>query len=286
MKSLRILSLGAAGVLLLYAGTVLAAKPVPIFQCDTVITEPGKYFLTQSLFCLPDEQGIVVLSSDVTVDLKGHTITCDAANSELLVGAVLVGDYFDPEFILDDVRVRNGTVTGCHDGVIFFYTGSGKISKITATNNWDGGITLVDASNTRITGNTGSQNDHFIRAFWGGDNLIKENTAIENLIAIRTAGGQGNMIKGNSTTGTWDTGIWLDGDTDSTVKCNTSEWDFFAIAVGPFSEGNRITGNFINNVGAGITMYGFGDTDVLYEPVASGNTIKHNTHFAGMGLIQ
>lgn len=49
MKTLRIFAYAVAALLLLSWGAAFAGAPVPIFACDTEITEPGKYFLTQDL---------------------------------------------------------------------------------------------------------------------------------------------------------------------------------------------------------------------------------------------
>lgn len=226
-----------------------------ISACGTLITEPGQYRVTQDLYCEPDQQGIWVFSSKVTVDLRGHTIFCDAANSVDLVGAVLVGDYFDPELVLEKVRVKNGTVSGCDDGVIYFFTESGTITNITSTNNTGGGITLIAAQNTKVKKNFGSG----------------------NLETIQSFGGANNEFKHNSSTGALDASLLIDdGETGSRLLCNTSEQDGSGIAVGPFSSGNIIRGNYIiNPFVAGITMYGLLLPDVLLD-VPSGNVIEKN----------
>jgi hypothetical protein len=256
MSKLRIYGFGSLACLLLTAAPALAGKPVPVSECDTFIYEPGKYFVTQDLFCGPDQQGITVYSSDVTVDLKGHTITCGPAVEEL-VGAVLVGEYTEPGFVLNNVRVRNGTVSDCSDGVIFFYTRSGKISKITA-NNSEGGITLIEAVDT----------------------VVKNNVGTSNLNAIRSFGGFNNEFKHNWSTGSFDAGLLVDaGETGSRLICNTSERDAYGIALGPTSSGNIVRGNFIDETGdTGITLYGLKwDTwfwDYPYDNVVTKNLVQ------------
>jgi len=250
----RLLGCAVASTLVLVAGVALAKPPVPISECGTVITEPGKYRVTQDLFCEPDQQGIEVLASDVTVNLKGHTITCDASG-EIPVGAVLVGDYFDPDLVVDNVWVKNGTISGCDDGVIFFYGQSGKATKITATGNVERGITVFEAKDT----------------------LIKNNVGFGNWQAIATFDGIGSEIKGNVLYDNFDVAIALEGETDSLVACNTSERDFFGVRIGPFSSGNVVRGNHISNGAWGIGLYGFGATpEQIFLPMASGNLIEKN----------
>jgi len=250
-------------VLLLVASSALARPPVTVSECGTVITEPGKYQVTQDLYCSPDQQGIWVLASDVTVDLKGHMITCDASGDEL-VGAVLVGDVFDPNLVLNNVRVKKGTVSGCDDGVIFFFTQSAKVTKMSLVGNLDGGITLLGAEDT----------------------LVKNNVAIGNITGIRSFGGVNNQIKGNSLHNNFDTGVFVDnGETDSTLTCNTSERDAFGIALGPFSSGNLVRGNLIDNAAvAGITLFGVGVPEEIFQPVPAGNLIRSN-RVQGSGAV-
>ncbi len=226
-----------------------------ISACGTVITEPGQYRVTQDLYCEPDQQGIQVFSSKVTVNLNGHTIFCDAANSVEPVGAVLVGDYFDPTLVLEKVRVKNGAVSGCNDGVIYFFTKSGTISDITSTNNVGGGITLIAAQNT----------------------VVKKNVGFNNLETIQSFGGRNNKFTHNWSTGALDASVLIsDGETGSRLMCNTSEQDGSGIAVGPFSSANTIFGNYINNpFVAGITMFGLIFPDGT-QPVPSGNVIEKN----------
>jgi len=253
MSKLRICGFGSLACLLLAAAPALAGKPVPVSECDTFIYEPGKYFVTQDLFCGPDQQGITVYSSDVTVDLKGHTITCGPAVVEL-VGAVLVGKNTEPDFVLNNVRVKNGTVSNCSDGVIFFYTKSGKISKITSHNS-EGGITLIEAIDT----------------------VVRNNVGFNNFNAIRSFGGFNNEFKHNWSTGSFDAGLLVEtGETGSRLVCNTSEQDAYGIAVGPLSSGNVVRGNFVNAAGdTGITLWGW-KWDVWFWDYASDNVVTKN----------
>ena len=241
-----------AFVLVLVAGTALAKPPIPISECGAVITEPGKYQVTQDLFCLPDQQGIQIFASDVTLDLKGYTITCDTSGEER-VGAVLIGDFFDPDFVVEDVWVKNGTVSGCNEAVIFFYGQSGKATQITATGNSNG-----------------------IFVFEAKDTLIKNNVGFGNVTGIGTDGGIGSEIKGNVLYDNFDAGIALERETDSLVACNTSERDVFGVRIGPFSSGNVVRGNHISIGAWGIGLYGIGTPEEIFLPMASGNLIRNN----------
>jgi parallel beta-helix repeat protein len=249
----KLLGRAIASALVLVAGAAMAKPPVPISECGTVVTEAGKYRVTQDLNCGPDQQGIEVLASDVTVDLRGHTINCDASG-EFLVGAVLVGDYFDPTFVLENVTVKNGTVSGCDDAVIYFFTRGGKITGITATGNPDSGITLLATSGLVVKHNNSSDNLWGIRLYWGSDNTISHNTTNNNF--------------GN--------GIFLYSESDSMVACNKSAGNQFGIGLGPFSSGNKIKGNFIeNSFVVGVNVWGYIEGG-YYETVPWDNVIEKN----------
>ncbi len=250
----RLLGWTIASGLVLVAGTAFAKPPVPISECGTVITEPGKYRVTQDLFCLPDQRGIQVFASDVTLDLKGHTITCDTSGDQD-VSAVWVGNPSDPDSVVKDVWVKNGTVSGCTDGVIFFYGQSGKVTKITAVSNEDKGIFVLEAKDT----------------------LIKNNVGFGNLTAIGTAGGIGSEIKHNVLYDNLDAAIALESGIDSLVACNTSERDEFGVRIGPESSGNTVRGNHIIDSGAvGIGVYSFGISPEIFVPMPPDNVIKKN----------
>ncbi len=254
MQKSRICTVVPVAALLLAASSVLAGPPVAVSECGTIITEPGKYKVTQDLYCGPNQQGIHVLASDVTVDLKGHAITCNESGEDL-VGAVLVGDPYDPTLVLNNVWVKKGTVSGCDDGVVFFYTKSAKVTKMSLVDNLDGGITLVGAEGT----------------------IVKNNVAIGNFNGIRSFWGFKNQFKGNSLHDNHDAGLFVNPETESTFMCNTSERDAFGIMLAGFSSGNLLRGNLINNaVVAGIALNGVGIPGEIFSPVPFANLIRDN----------
>lgn len=268
MKCLRVISLAVAGVLLMANGAALAKKPVRISECGTVIKAPGKYVVTQDLFCAPSVQGIEVLASDVTVDLKGHTIACDAENTEdILVGAVLVGDYFDPTVPAENVLVKNGTVTGCDDAVIFFYTKSGKVTRISAVDNPGSGITLLETSNVKVKNNEATGNGTGFSTYGGVGNKFMSNTMRDNLVYPDS------------------NGLWAEGETGSTFACNRSTSNGLGLTIGFFSSDNVVRGNFIEgNHIAGLSAIGLGiPPDEVWIPIPSGNRFHHNIS-VGNGL--
>jgi len=246
-------------VLMLAAGSVFA-KQHDVTECGTEIDQPGKYRLMNDMSCAPDVSGVWITAPDVTLDLRGHTISCDASGDEL-VAAVIIGGDVDPpsQMFLENVRVRNGTASGCDDGILLWFSVGAKVSKMNLENNIDGGITLVVATNSEIKHNRFITHGIGIGSWWGGS---------------------GNLIKGNyiSYVGS---AIDLNQETDSNIKCNIVEQSFFGISAGPYSTGNTLQGNLVIDGFSGIMLYGVEHLPVPPDdpeiaPVASGNLVKHN----------
>ena len=81
-------------VLILVAGSVFA-KQFDVTECGTVIDKPVKYrVMNDILDCTPWEDGVVILTSDVTLDLRGHTISCARDPSVAPVGNLITDGFF------------------------------------------------------------------------------------------------------------------------------------------------------------------------------------------------
>ena len=72
----RLYRFAIASVLVLIAGVALARPPVPVSECGTTISEPGKYRLVNDLVDCT-ENGVTITGSDIVLDLDGHSISCD-----------------------------------------------------------------------------------------------------------------------------------------------------------------------------------------------------------------
>jgi hypothetical protein len=272
MKFRGIINYSLMPALVLAAGSVMAA-PTEITVCNTYITEPGNYRLVNDLVdCISDEEaglsnGINILVSDVTLDLGGHTIQCDATTSPDLVAGVMVGWWLNPVVTapLENVRVHNGTIMGCHDGVLLSKTIGARVTRMAFQYNRDGAISLWNPDG----GTHGS--------------LIKNNRFMENGSAIRSWFGDENTYSHNVMS-FGDAGIDLQDETDSIIKCNTVTEMGFGVALGPYSSGNEIRGNVVyDNWVSGIFMYGLEGMDWVddewqywFQPVPTGNLIRNN----------
>lgn len=252
--------------LLLASGNVLAGSK-NITECGTVITKPGNYKVKNDLTCPPDVQAVEINASKVKLDIKGHTITCDASGLEK-VGAVLVG--WTAVERIEKVRITNGTVVGCHDGILLYGTRDVSVTKVATAGNIDGGITLVAAEKS----------------------VIMKNRSEGDYIGIRSYGGQDNRISQNSVNYSL-TGIDLYAETDSLISCNLLDQNYYGLALGPMfdpsvdftSTGNVILGNQADNGLAGILLYGAGTPDDgLWYSLSNDNLIQHNSA-TGNGFV-
>jgi parallel beta-helix repeat protein len=242
--------------LLLAAGSVLAAPPQLVTECGTVITEPGNYLLANDLVGCPDS-GVSIFSSDVTLDLKGYTISC--ADNGLRLGGVMAWGTEDA--FLQNVTIKNGGVTGCSDGILFAYVEDSKIWKMTSWGNrlWEGqsgtGITVWLSQNNVIMHNQTFYNeDAGIGSWESRGNLFKHNTSTDNY---------------------W--GIWMGDDSDSQILCNRTWANGVGIVLGPGSNDNLVRGNVASyNFYEGISIVGFAWDGFFWQDIPFGNTVRKN----------
>jgi hypothetical protein len=257
-------------VLLLLAGTAFA-KSTSISQCGAVIDEPGNYKLVKDLSDCP-VSGIAIISSDVSLDLKGHSISC-SAEDEPLKGGVLAVSWYEP---LTNVTIRNGQVSNCHDGVTLINVEDSKVTKIVASGN-------------RTYGGPYSEGTG-ITVFMGANNVITHNELLGNEShGIGVWYSEGNVINHNTMTGNWNNAIWFMGGSDSLIMCNDMYANVDGIAMQEYSDGNLIQGNrIVENYFGGIWMFSeVNDPDpALWMDIPADNTVRLNiVENNGMGDI-
>jgi len=146
------------------------AAPTLISSCNPtyIITQPGTYVVTQDLMAAPRSDCIDITTSNVVLQLSGHTLQGSDKESNFLFSGILVLP------IADNVTIVNGTITGFFDGIfddgsqniIHGITSTGNIRGIEtsgstgniytnnrSTNNKEFGIVLGIVSNTSVVGN-------------------------------------------------------------------------------------------------------------------------------------
>jgi parallel beta-helix repeat protein len=268
-------------ILLLVAGSALAdpKKAGPnhgasknVTECGTVLTEPGNYNLVNDLLDCSNG-GVWIAGSDITLNLKGHEISCVDAGGDLPTAASGVYAEDPSGAMLRNATIKNGYTSNCHDGIVLANTEDSKVMNITSTGNtkWERepgvfvygtGITVWRSRNNVIMHNHtyGNASDG-IGSWESSGNLFKHNTSTDNGSGF--AGGEGS-------------GISLTDETNSRIMCNRIHGNADGILVFPGSSGNLLRGNLVTGNFGGIIMLGFAWDGYLWQDIPAGNTIRSN----------
>lgn len=285
----------ALPILLLAADSVLAGhkKAGPghgaskaVTECGTVLTEPGNYKLVKDLLDCPaavdDSElggGVSILSSDISLNLNGHEISCaeeqgDYAYSGIFVSAPCNPYVEDCEGVsIQNVTIKNGTVSNCNDGIVLVLAEDSKVIHMTLADNhkWEfapgqfkygTGITVWHSRNNVIMYNHiyGNASDG-IGSWESSGNLFKHNTSTDN--GSGSGGGEGS-------------GILLDNEQNSRVLCNRVHGNADGIVMFPGSSGNLLRGNLVTGNFGGILMLGLAWEGEIWQETPAGNTVRSN----------
>ena len=236
-----------------------AAPPAPV-ACHTRIGPGGTVVLDRDLTCGPlsvDQDEALVLMGPVTVDLNGHTIKC--------VGGLRVGLQ-----VLANVKLTNGTITGCSvgletDGV------RNTLERLTVTGNGVG-IRILGGVRNTLTSILADRN--FV-GFWmeeADGNTLSDSTASNNTDAgFLLDDGQRNVLSGNRALGNGRGFVVGSGELRTQLTGNVAEHNeengFHVI----FSESVVLKGNHaVSNGGDGFQILEGTRTQVI-ENDALGN---------------
>lgn len=84
-------------------------KPIKTSDLPLTITQPGSYYLTETIkFATPATNGIVISSDNVTIDLGGFSLIGPWTTGAKIGSAIIT----DPLKLIKYVRIMNGTITG------------------------------------------------------------------------------------------------------------------------------------------------------------------------------
>ena len=196
---------------LLFAGLVAATgfpapsagqAPATTVHCGDVITQDTT--LDSDLGPCPGD-GLVIGASNVTLDLKGHTIRGPGTGTFPSAGIRADGDE---SHNLTGVQVKNGTVTAFSAGISLQYAGA-AVNKMTLSGN-DGGLfgtklTTLDVENSVIS-RDGDGIDVIKGTLNGAsyrDNVVTNNSGFGMVFTFASDGftATGNVITGNGGAG-------------------------------------------------------------------------------------
>jgi parallel beta-helix repeat protein len=273
-------------ILLLVAGSALAdpkkagpghGAPKNVTECGTVLTEPGNYKLVHDLLDCSD--AVWIAGSDITLNLKGHEISCPDEIGEDAYSGIFVSPPGEPgdddwgDVTFSNVTIKNGTVSNCHDGIVLVLTEDSKVMNITSTGNrrWEyapgkfqygTGITLWFSRNNVIMHNHTYGNAATGIGSWeSSGNLFKHNTSTDNGESGPGGGG----------------GITLENEQNSRVMCNRVHGNVDGITLQSGGSGNLLRGNLVTgNQNTGIGMLGLAWDGFFFEDIPAGNTVRSN----------
>ena len=248
-------------VLLLAAGSAFASVQ-RVTECGAVLTEPGNYHLVNDLVDCP-YFGIAITGSGIMLDLKGYQVACTDGDDPTF-GLLVFGTG---ETAVRDIRVKNGHVSNCSEGIVLQFVEDSKITNMTSSGNriWEGiygeGLTVVQSHNNVIMKNQVFGNEsHGIGSVESSGNVFKHNVSTDN--------GDG-VYQG--------VGIGVGATTDSLFVCNRTNNNVDGIVLAPDSTNNLIQGNEASgNVGGGIYALGYAWGGFPFQVIPGGNTVKLN----------
>lgn len=185
------LALGLAGIV----GSALPAAADDV-ECGDIITTSTA--LTHDLVCDGTTDGLVIGANDITLDLKGFTIS--GPGSSAFGSGVRAAQR-------GNVTITNGTITGFRSGVVLDQTVDSAVTKIVAQAN-DQGINLAGGARILVSRNTATANDRDgIRLGGTVDAHVTQNTALDNTWGISVSAASGALIDRNIVTGSEGVGL-------------------------------------------------------------------------------
>lgn len=263
-----------------------AQRPRSIDSCTT-ITEPGRYVLTADVTDSEVDTCIIIRSDDVVLTGRNHRI--DGVGRFGTAGLVARSNT---DRALENVTVRNVTVTDWDDGIRYISVVDGAVAGTTVANNRVG-LSLLDARDNRLAGNVARSNRlrgislfessanntvvnntatdnalfgiHLVEAGVRNNTLVA-NTAANNEFGIVLVGAHDNAVIANRADGNRIAGIWLSAARDNRLAENTVSNRFYGIFLADRSSGNAMSANVATSNAVGIRLRS-----------SDGNRIVNNT---------
>jgi hypothetical protein len=215
--------------------------PLPI-----TISQPGSYYLTQSLsLATTDKHGITISASNVTLDLNGYTLT--GPDSGTRGGIASSG-------VQTNIIVRNGTLTkwGSDGGVYLEEVNGGGVEAVVARENRGTGISSPTSATVSRCGASGN-------------------------ISYGITGGAGSVIESCTANGNSLTGIVVGGG-GVVRRCSSRNNTGGGILVQPSGVISDCSAQ--NNGGSGITLQQAGVASACASEGNAGDGIH-----AGLGCV-
>ncbi len=268
-----------------------AVAGTPLDGCTTIET-PGRYTLRSNVTDVADQTCLRITADDVILEGGDHRI---GGQGTFGTAGVLVGGFNTP---LENVTVRNLTVTDWDDGIRYLRVTNGSV---TATRTADNriGITVLRTNHSRLVSNDASSNTVYGIALQehSTNNSLINNRATENtLFGIELVANASNnrlvsnqlsrnehglaIIGVDNTTVVNTTarenriaGIWSSESDGTTLVNNTVSNRFYGIYLGDQTNANRLVANRATDNNVGLRLL-HSSNNLLAGNVATNNRIE------------
>jgi parallel beta-helix repeat protein len=260
--------------------------PIKASNLPMTIAQRGSYYLTQDInFTDTAHHAITVGCNDVTIDLKGYTIT--GPNSTSYSGIYLDG--------CKNVEICNGTVRDFYSGILdpSNYGEGYRIINIRVVSNTNNGIQLF-AIGSLVKDCTSLENGHYgfylslngivtgnTVLFNGSDGIhVYENCIVTgNTINYNTQNGiwasSSNTVTGNMTSFNTQDGIRVGvGNTVTDNTCNYNGYNGDGAGIHTYDYANHIEGNHVSWNDRGIDVDSY--PNLIVRNSATGNTAEYD----------
>jgi parallel beta-helix repeat protein len=285
-RRLGVMVIAGVAATLTGAGVALAGPGVPISTCKYKITAPGNYVLVADLTCGVGANGIDIFSSNVTLDLNGHTITGPKIGGGAGgTGVVVSNNIFAPMPQIVNVHVQGpGLIQGFDNGMYLQAMSNSDIHDVVLMHNSFGIVTNfgvgdhfktnVAAQNTTAGFDLRDNNDH-----------VEMNTATGNGkpgdlfqgVGIEIQGND-NEVVNNITDGNPNSGIYIASGSNNRIHDNTTDGNTaYGIAIQGGAQGNDIHNN--TALGNGSPTSPFFTGDLADGNLNCGSNTWHNDTF-------
>lgn len=253
------------------------ADPILIDSCTT-ITTPGVYALMTNLTSPPTGPCIIILTSNVVFDGRGHTIAGEMNHTPARVpshtgGISVHSSVGDPP--LQNVTVRNLTIRDWKEGPALRYNGvtRGRIENVTLTRNQHG-IILNGCHNITVTEATVADNQRLGIELIQTSNSVITDTTVSNttLLGIYLTGASDNTIRDTISTKN-GVGIRLSFDSMNNVIVDTTlRSNHHGIQLELGSHNNTLLNNTIRNTSdPDMTSRNSSDNDIANSGISLGS---------------
>ena len=218
---------------------------------DTIITQPGCYYVTKNIAGAGNEV-ILIQADNVSLDLKGHTLTLPGAGP----GSAII--RIDAGFT--GISIRNGTLSGARRGVTQAAHATKRsrihLKNLTVKDYTSEGIHFtgpeqVDLIDSRVISTT----NHAVMVIPGGGtftgHFLRNTLRGANSNVLLLDGLNGGIVRGNQATGEGDqVGIGVTGDSNI-IEGNTI-WRVHGWGIYVDGLGNLVANNTVNSGRTGI----------------------------------